>query len=72
VLRTEATGTIDADVVVGRARKSARPASAASPEIDMLFRARGSAAAKEALRRVKKTMSRGVLVVRNERGLARA
>jgi fumarate reductase (CoM/CoB) subunit A len=59
-------------VEVGRARKSTRPASAVSQEIDMLFRARGTAAAKEALRRVKKTMNRGVLDVRNEHGLARA
>jgi L-aspartate oxidase len=57
---------------VGRARKSARRHASQPPEIEMLLRARGSIGAKDALRRVKKTMSQGVLVVRNERGLARA
>lgn len=57
---------------VGRTRKPPRSGDATLPEIDFLFRARGSIPAREALRRVKTTMSRGVLVVRNERGLARA
>lgn len=57
---------------VGRARKLARSKDAALPQIDGLFRACGGVPAKEALRRVKQTMSRGVLVVRSERGLARA
>jgi succinate dehydrogenase/fumarate reductase flavoprotein subunit len=57
---------------VGRARRSGRSDDARLPEIDVLFRACGSIPAREALRRVKKTMNQGVLVVRNERGLARA
>jgi L-aspartate oxidase len=57
---------------VGRARKTRRSKAAALPQIDVLFEACGKLPAKEALRRVKQTMNRGVLVVRNERGLAQA
>jgi len=57
---------------VGRARGSPRPDGATLPEIDVLFRASGSIPAREALQRVKTAMSRGVLVVRTEKGLARA
>jgi L-aspartate oxidase len=58
---------------VGRARSAdAGSASAALPDVDILFRSQGSVPAKEALRRVKQSMSNSVLVVRNERGLAQA
>jgi L-aspartate oxidase len=56
---------------VGRAR-AALASRAALPDVDALARARGDVPAKEALRRVKQTMTRDVLIVRNERGLARA
>lgn len=56
----------------GRTRKSARPGEAALPETNVLFGANGDIPAREALRRIKATMNQGVLVVRNERGLARA
>jgi fumarate reductase (CoM/CoB) subunit A len=56
---------------VGRARAGVAN-RAALPAINTLVCAGGDMPAKEALKRVKKAMTRDVLIIRNERGLVRA